>query len=355
MLEAIKMIKENGGKKTLIIYDTDGDGIGSAAILTKFFRKVFKKTPSSMPSEHESFFISEKMLKEIKRKNFDFIITVDIAIDERLECILELSKKARILVVDHHQIHNDLNKYKNIVHVNPSLCKIKIPPYKYCVSKIIFDICSEITNIEDLDWLTGIGIVNDKCEDVWKDFLENIYKKYSFTYKKLKTVNDIITAGYNYCGNSGVKIGYDACLEASSPIDILKAKTPNSKKLKRFYNIIEREIISITKNWKKKAEIIEDKKLIMLQLKTKFSISSPISTIISLEKPNYTIFVSRKRDDMIYISLRRQDGKVDCGEIASSLTKNLENSSGGGHRPAAGIHIMSRDWNIFKERILDLL
>jgi len=353
--EVADFIKKNGNKKTVIIFDTDGDGIGSAVILAKTFKKLFKRTPKAMPASHDLFFITKDMFKEIKNKKFDFVITVDIAIDEKPNYILKLAKKSKILIIDHHQIHRNLNRIKNILHFNPSLWKTKIPSYKYCTSKIVYDACNKLANIEDLDWLAGIGIVNDRSEDKWKIFLNKIYRKYNLSLSKLRLINNMITSSYHHSRTKGIKIGYKACLEVSSPIDILKTKTPSSKKLKKFYNIIEREIVLTMKNWKKNAEIIENKKLIILKLKTKFSINSPISTKISIEKPNYIVVVARKRGKMIYMSLRRQDKKVNCGKITSKLSRGLKNSSGGGHMPAAGIHIMAKDWTKFRKRILTLL
>jgi len=351
--KAVDFIKKNGNKKTVIIFDTDGDGIGAAAILAKTFKKLFKKTPKAMPADHGLLFITKKMFKE--NKKFDIVITVDIAIDEKPDYILKLAKKSKVLIIDHHQIHRNLNRIKNILHFNPSLWKIKIPSYKYCTSKIVYDICNKLTNIEDLDWLAGMGIVNDRGEDVWKVFLNKIYKKHNLSLSKLKLINNIITSSYHHSGASGVKIGYKVCLESSSPLDILKAKTPNSKKLKKFYDAIEKEIILTMKNWKRNAEIIENKKLIILKLNTKFSINSPISTKVSEEKPHYTVVVAREKNKMIYMSLRRQDKKVNCGKKATKISESLKNSSGGGHMPAAGIHIMSKDWKTFRKRILSLL
>jgi single-stranded DNA-specific DHH superfamily exonuclease len=352
--KAAEFLKEIDNKKTLIIFDTDGDGIGSAAILAKTMKRIFKRMPEAMPANHGLSFIDSSMVKKIKSKKFDAIITVDAAVDEKPEYVLELAKKSRILIIDHHQIHRNLNNSK-ILHVNPNLWKTKFVSYKYCTSKIVYDICSKLTNIEDLDWLAGIGIVNDKSEDTWKGFLKGVYKKYKISSPKLRLTNDIITSGYCYSGRKGVMTGYRACLETSSPVDILRAKTNNTRRLKKFYDIIEGEIVSEMKNWKRNAEIIEDKKLIILKLNTKFSISSPISTKISFEKPHYTVLVIRKNGKVFYMSLRRQDKEVDCGRIAEKVIKNLKDASGGGHIPAAGIHIMSKDWKIFRKRVLELL
>jgi oligoribonuclease NrnB/cAMP/cGMP phosphodiesterase (DHH superfamily) len=360
--QAIDFIKNCKGK-TVIIYDTDGDGIGAAAILAKTLKRLFKKYPKAIPGHHDLCYITKNNYDEISKQKADRIIIVDIAVDQKPEYILKLAKKHKILIIDHHQAHENMNKLKNIIHVNPYFWKSRISPYKYASSKIVFDICSEIINIEDLDWLAGLGIINDFVGKTWKDFLDKIYKKYPYLKgknlysfdNKLGYINNLITAGYYYSKIRGGKIGYETCLKAKSPLNIIKLKTNSARKLKKMYDEIEREIQDTMKNWRKNAEIIENKKLIILELNTKFSIQSPVSTKISIQVPNYTVIVIKKEANKTYISFRRQDGKVDCGELATITTKNLENASGGGHIPAAGGNIMTKDWNKFKENVIHFL
>jgi len=360
--QAVEFIKSCKGK-TVIIYDTDGDGIGAAAILAKTLKRLFGKLPKAIPGNHDLFYITKNNYNQISKQKAERIITVDIAVDEKPEYIFKLAKKHKILIIDHHQIHKNLNSFKNIIHINPSLWKSRIPSFRYASSKIVFDICKKITNIEDLDWLAGLGIINDYAGASWKDFLNDLYKKYPYLKgkepysfdNKLGYINHLITAGCYYSKIKGGKIGYDTCLKAESPLDIIKLKITSSKKLKKIYNKVENEIKDTIKNWRKKTEIIENKKLVILELNTKFSIQSIISTKISIEVPNYTVIVARKDGKKTYISFRRQDRKVNCGELADITTKNLRNASGGGHIPAAGGNIMTKDWDKFKENVIRFL
>ncbi len=352
MEKAVEFLNENKDKRTLIIFDTDGDGIGAAAILSKTLRKISNMIPDVIPRNRGLSFISEDMLQEIKKKKMGVIITLDIAADEKPENILLVSKSFRIMIVDHHQVRRNLNG-KGIVHVNPVFWETNIPSFRYCTSKIIYDICKEITDLDNLDCLAGIGIVNDKCEDYWKDFLKDVCKKYGISLNELRLVNNIISSGYQYSGNSGSMLSFKACLESSSPKDVLNGRSPNSRKLRKFYETIESDIKTITKSWRKDAEILEEKKLIILELDTRFSLNSTISTMISFKKPNYTVAVARKNDGVTSVSLRRQDGKVNCGKIAIKLTKGLKDSLGGGHIPAAGVHIRSKDWKVFRSRLVN--
>lgn len=358
---AVEFIKNCKGK-TVLVYDTDGDGIGSAVIVAKTLKKLFNKFPVAIPNSHDENFITKKLYNEILKQKPEFIITLDMPADQELCFVLKLAKKSKILVIDHHQVHNDLNKFEKIIYVNPVFLKIKMPPYKYCVSKIAYDICSKIVNINDLNWLAGVGIINDYCGEKWKDFLDEIYKKYPklkgkelyYFNNKLGYISYLVSSAY-YFEKKHRGLGYKVCLEASSPIELIKAKTSSSKKLKKLYEKVESEIKTTIKNWKKDAEIFENKKLIFLKLKTKMLIQSPISTKISLEKPDYTIVVINTSKEKAYISLRRRDGKVDCGKLASTVVKGLKNSSGGGHAPAAGANILKKDLEEFRKRIISNL
>jgi single-stranded DNA-specific DHH superfamily exonuclease len=337
--------------RTVVVYDTDGDGLGAAAIIAKTLKGLFKKYPKAVPRDHGLSLITDRLVSKIK--DFDNIIFLDIAADEKSETVMKLVKKSRVIVIDHHQIRKNLGK-GGVLHVNPVFWEKKIPSSQYCTSKITYDICRGLVE-DDFDWLAGIGVINDKAEKSWKGFLKSIYKKYKISPKIFELVNDIITSPYMFSEDNDLDISYKACLESSSPTDILESRNDASRKLRKYYDIIEKEIKSAMKTWKKDAEIFEDKKLILIELKTKFSINSVISTKISFEKPHYTVLVARMNGKHVSASLRRQDKKVNCGELARKLTRNIKNSSGGGHVPAAGIKILKKDWKQVRNRVLEKL
>lgn len=358
--KAVEFIKNCRGK-TVIIYDTDGDGIGAAVIVAKTLKRLFNKYPKAVPGDHDLLYITSSH-DEISRQNAERIIIVDMSVDNKTGYISRLARKHKILIIDHHQSRKNMDRNKNIVHVNPCFWKSKIPSFRYAASKLTFDICRKATDIEDLDWVAGVGIINDYSGKSWKGFLNRIYKKYPYLKgkdlysfeNKLGYITHLITSGYYPKKRSG-KIGYDACLKAETPMDIIKSKSASAKRLKGMYDCIEKEIQETMKVWRERAELIDDKRLIILRLNTKFSIQSTISTKISIKKPNYTVIVARRSGKEIHISFRRQDRKVDCGRLARASTKNLKNANGGGHAPAAGGKIMAKDWKKLKENIIRFL
>ncbi|MFH1473630.1 MAG: DHH family phosphoesterase [Candidatus Aenigmatarchaeota archaeon] len=360
--KAVEFIKNCRGK-TVIIYDTDGDGIGAAVIVAKTLKRLFGKYPKAIPAYHDMFNATMESSYKKLSEGKDNIIIVDIAADAHPEYMLKLAKKHKILIIDHHQVKRNLNRVKNIVHVNSSFWKSKIKPSQYAASKMTFDICKKIADIEDMDWVAGLGIINDCSGPAWKDFLNKIYKKYPYlkgknlyTFdNKLGYINNLITSGYFHSGIGAIKLGYKIYMKSESPMDVIKLKTEPAKKLKKMYDEIEEEMKCVMKNWKGEAEIFKNKNLIILELKTKFAIKSPISTKISMKNRNCTLVVARKSKDKMHVSFRRQDGKVDCGELARKSIKDLKNANGGGHAPAAAAVIMAKDWKKLKENIIRLL
>ena len=361
MIEKAADFIKKCNEKTAIIYDVDGDSIGSAVIIAKTIERLFSYIPKSFIISHDLFAVDKGIYKDINNKKIKNVIIVDISVDEEPSYILKMSKKANVLILDHHQIRKDMNKFKNILHVNPYFWDSKIEPVKYCVSKLSYDVCRTITSIEDLAWLAGLGIINDYCGLQWKEFLDELYKKYPVLRKgsepysfdsNLGMIDHIVTSGYYHSGMRGSKIAYEACLEADSPLDLLEGRTTKARILKGFFDEVQQEIKSVMSNWKNYAEIHEDKNLVFLELKTRFAIKSPISTMLGIKSPDHTFIIFRKQGDFFNISLRREDGKVDCGKLAGLATKNLEGGAGGGHVPAAGAHIMAKDIEKFKENVI---
>lgn len=342
-----------GCKSFLIIFDTDGDGIGSAAIFSKAIERTFGVLPKAMHKENGLSFISDETLERVLGK-YDAVIILDITASERPEHVKEMARYSKVLIVDHHQTKNDMN-CENIVQINPDIIKSKTASHRYCTSKLSYDICANFCDVDDLSWLAAIGIANDMAMKSWQAFLRKVYRKHGINSEKLIEANNIITSSYQFSKKPGNLIGYKACMEASGPEDILKARTSNAKKLWRFYSIIEGEIRKNVESWRKNACVFEDKKLLILEIKTRFSISSAVSTLLSLSMPHHTIIVARKMGRTVSVSFRRQDKKVNCSQLAKKVASMFHNASGGGHVPAAGMKLMTKDWEKAKKKIQEIL
>jgi len=353
--------------KTSLFYDTDADGVTGGAVVAKVLKERTGNYPVSVPSNHLIPYITDatkNIYRELIRENSRKLITVDAPMDQDAEYVLKLAEKMDVLVIDHHQTKQDLSKLaENIVHINSNFLKIPIKPFNYCGSKLSYDICSQITDIGDLDWLAGAGIIGDYSGEAWKNFLDDIYKKHEPLKRgenpygnnsDLGEIASLINSGMSFSGREGARVAFDACLQACSPEDILRGKIQSAKKLKEYQVKVKEEIGRLTENWEGKADIIEENKLIFYQLPTKMFVQPEVANRISHQKPDYTFIFLKDLEGMTYLSLRRTDEKVNCGELAMKSTRNLKNAGGGGHSIAAGGFLMEKDKEVFKKEVLNL-
>jgi single-stranded DNA-specific DHH superfamily exonuclease len=355
---AVNFIKKYGSEKIVIIYDTDSDGIAAAVIISRTIERLFGELPVALPNNHDIPYLTnltKNLYEEVIKSKARVLITVDMPLHEDTNYVLNLAKKCRILIIDHHQAL-DLNPLsKNIFHINPYFWPFPIDPCDYPVSKLVYEICDAIVNVENLIWLAGVGIINEGAENVWRDFMEVIYEKYDIKKNGLKKLCKLINSGYYHSGEIGGKFAFEACLQASSPHDILETRVSAAKRLNEFHKKIAKEIERLVNIWRKEAEVIHELGLVFWKLPTKLLVQSPVATEIGYQEPEYTFVIAKDAGEITYLHFRNQSRKINCAELAAFSTRGLKNAGGGGHIPAAGGHIMTKDLDVVKGRIVRYL
>jgi len=117
--EAIDLIEKHiaNHSKIVVLGDYDVDGLTSTSILVMALKKRGVEPGFYVPSRYiDGYGISEKRVDDIKKANYDLIITTDNGISA-----FKPIKKARelgidVVVVDHHTVQNELPKANAIVH-----------------------------------------------------------------------------------------------------------------------------------------------------------------------------------------------------------------------------------------------
>ena len=123
-------------------------------------------------------------------------------------------------------------------------------------------------------------------------------------------------------------------------------------KLNRYNKIIGKEIQKHVEQYKNKKQKIG--KINFYYFKPKYPIKSSIINEISYAHPKQTyIFATPTPNNkkIISLSARNQTKKIDMAQLLKIGIKNLENASAGGHIPAAGGTIQSKDLNQFKQNL----
>ncbi|MBI2040972.1 MAG: DHH family phosphoesterase [DPANN group archaeon] len=351
--QAAEFIKECKPASIAIVYHKAcGDGIAAAAIVARTIEKLKGKLPKIISYAYNEDF--KKLSKELSK--YKFAIFVDLAIDRNKDELITLSKSAKVLIVDHHELTNNLNKF-GILHVHPKFFW-QGNSSKYVGAKLAYDICAEVADISDMCWLAGVGLVHDVGSEDFKEFMNQIYRKfpelkegkniYGFESRLGQIVSVITAASY---GPQAEKSAVKLCIEAKDPMAILESKYAEARLLMHLKADINKEINYYVKNWRTKAKMFKDINLALYRINSKHNIGSAVSTILSLKNPEVIFVVYKKIGSIIKISTRNQTKRINCDELTKKLAANLTNGVGGGHIPAAGSSFAAKDLKKFLELV----
>lgn len=333
--------------KIAIIHDTDPDGLCSAVIIAKTIKRL-KETKITLLETLEEKTINKKLQDKLKKEKITKLIILDISLDQDTKTLEKLSKKIDILIVDHHKIYSK-KKIKNTLLIKPQLIS-NIPPYRYCTAKLAYDLCSRNADITDLDWLAATASIADIAHEPWKDWLNQVFKKYKIRKKKdlfktkLGQIASMISSA-EVLNRKNIAKCYEILYSAKLPKQVFIKFLIKTKK------IVDKELKKLIKKFKKSEKhnslyIYEINSLIP-------GIKSPLSTILGLKYPQKTIIIISKQGRKVKVSARRGDKKVAVNNLLETAVRGLPESNAGGHIPSAGATLRITDYLLFKKRLIE--
>lgn len=321
-------------KRIAIVADNDQDGLTSAVQMKKFL--------SSKKVESQVFFYDHytrnfSFPKEIFIKfNAEKTIFLDLNEGFISDILIQFGKfTGPFLVIDHHQNGVIRNNSFRCMVIKPKNFS-EVEPSKYPVTKMVFDIFGGV------DWVCSIGVIGDFAFEHWKDFLITVEKKYSLSFAKLKTLDDIVacvTSQYPEKINSL----FNFISNAKSPTDLLSSEYIALKKL------FDQKLEHLRQKFYQNADCYEDVQVCFFNSDTKFA--GKLSNILSVENKSKLIIVFEQPGSMVKCSIRRQDFAVNCAEVAKAGIAGTNQGNGGGHIPAAGASFPPQYLDEFKKRV----
>ena len=320
--------------KVILVHHKDCDGTYSAAIATIALQRLGKKLNKVITGTTEK---SEEIVKAIK--NYDKAIIVDIGIDLLFKQLNKTDKE--ILYIDHH-IPVDKELSENIVYINPRLEDNDIyQPATYVVYKFF----SQLVDLSDKEWLAVVGTIGDYGYEDCRDLLDR--------YIKVKEKGGIWKTKYGKVVietvGAATEIGFGKLLEILIEADSFEELSRN-KGIKAAYKKYENLYESAKKQFWKNAEKFDDANLIFSVLSSKVErVGSAIATETSTKYPDKIIFLLERIEGFYKIHARYQRGKINLGKMLREM------GVGGGHGPAAGGKIKTKELADFKKKLLDEL
>jgi nanoRNase/pAp phosphatase (c-di-AMP/oligoRNAs hydrolase) len=321
-------------KRVAIVSDNDQDGLTAAVQMKLFF--------DSKKIESKVFFYDHytKMFSLPKDYFFEFNPEKTIFLDLNegfVATILDTigTKAGPCLIIDHHQSSLITNSPFRMVTVKPHSFS-SVEASRYPASKMVHDL------FKGKDWVCAIGVIGDFAHEQWSDFLDSVSKKYDFSRKKLIELDEIvgcITSQYPEKINSL----FEFLCKAKNPNELLKSEYVV------FKNLFLARLKILKDDFYKDAEYYPDSELYFFRSDNRFS--GKLSNDVSKENPAKVVIIFEQPEGKIKCSIRRQDFRVNCGELAKAGVKDIPDSNGGGHIPAAGAAFPSEYLEQFKKQV----
>ena len=340
-----KWLKESG-KKVFIIHDSDGDGISSGKLMVEALEKLGKEVVGRFVALNRHAIFNMDLLDLLVKTKANTLVFTDLDITATdYNDMKEHLSEFDIIVFDHHQ--PQVHEENNVIYFHPIPTYGFDEPAQFCTAQLVWQVMNNFTDLSEWDWVMSIGTISDMNYKTWGELVDKTLKRYN-----MEITEDIFDSRMAKVGHmlfNARSMADDSIIDAAK--DFVNAKTweEAEKKLAK-YNIVDEEINSFMNNWEKHSEQVDD--IIFVDLNTKYSLGSIISTKISLIKEAHTVIVFRnsdKQEDMVNLSLRRQDRKVDLPKVIGKVAEHLIDCSGGGHDVASGARCRKEDKEEFKK------
>ncbi|OQA92105.1 MAG: DHH family protein [Elusimicrobia bacterium ADurb.Bin231] len=378
--KTVSVLKNIKGKKCLLYFHDDPDGLTAGAIMEKLLEKcgafVTKRIPDTM--ELEKFRIDEEM----KYKKHDVLFIVDKATMGYYNNYASLVRE--VVIIDHHPLIGDFPG-KCIVF-NPS-----VPNYTMCSAAFLCNMLAEMMGLRDDkdDLLALIGLKGDWAIEpatgiaapYVKVFYDEMTHKYPYMLKKIKSrptmfevnqraVTTVLNqigefyfalsgGGFQYFYNDRIPEMSDKSQVAFAYLTLTEIKVEDYDtfdgflKLVSFRDLAKKIYDCFLNDWSRSEKLFENTILLKDLGAAKVFLfagsSVPLMPMVGsvklyeLGSPCVLIMFNWLGEkNGVHISFRANTDYLHCGEIASQLTEKLvakfDNKgiiSGGGHPRAA--------------------
>lgn len=334
--------------KIALCFHRDADGICSALNVARALEKLCGNKPVLfLALDYSDLKEGSEKISECKP---DKIIAVDLGLDsfeERFKGFAESCKE--MLFIDHHKLYNDFNSEK-VVFIKAQMLEDKIDPSQYPVSKLTFDLFSEIVDISENDWLACIGILGDRGFETWKEFIEKVMQEKNFSKDELDSAMEIVNAVETVAQEKFISL-FEFLFKAKDIHEFLESDFSSFRKK------LHEEADKFIESFEEKAEYFPELELYLFEIEPKYNVKSFVVNQLSIKYPEKTLIVLQyiSGEERIWFSARRQDFKVKMNELLENAVQGIPNSSGGGHIPAAAGSIPKEFREQFKENVKKIL
>lgn len=327
--------------KIILTYDKDGDGV-SAVTIAKVALQRFGLETETFPFERANI---EDFIRHIENEKATHVIVFDISA-EQYPIIFESLPKTKFMIIDHHKRYGS---FKEVVIIKPNDVGYQKEPANYPTARLSYTLFSEIAEIEDLDWISAVGIISDASYKQWKTFVDKAMKKKK--WEIAESIYESVPGQIAAMINASNAIEESRITEALEIMLTLDPKKILASDLEKLSKKVWAEVRKIAAQAEKKENVSHDGKLVMVEVRSKYKVTGFVSNLVSRKYHDSVCIVMTPSEGWVKISARCQSGEVAVNDLLIKSVEGFEDAKAGGHRPAGGAIIRQKDYAKFKKRI----
>ena len=361
--EAVELTKKMMAQKakTIIYGDYDCDGIMGVSILKKMFDYLSYPADYYVPSRYlDGYGINITKAKEYVSKGYEFVITVDngVCANEAIDYLKD--NNVTVLVIDHHTPGEVLPRADVILH--PSLSHLGETTSSGAFSAFMFSRILLGRVDKYLATMAAISVISDMMP--LKEYNRNLLRVVIESYKKDEFLPITLLTGDKPFNENTIGMyiapkinSIGRMIEDSSINEIIKFFVSDDKKFIMDYFAYIVEISEKRKQLSNSvAEELANKEYgsaIVECLDIKEGIMGIVAnSLMNKHNKPTIIFTKGTEPGVLKGSARCQEG-FNISEAFHALSDYLV--TGGGHANAGGCALKEENYEIFKEKFIELV
>jgi single-stranded-DNA-specific exonuclease len=312
--------------RAVALHDSDADGVTAAVVWLKAFTRLgFENVVRVVPDRDRNAW-SQTNRQKVKDAGPSSLFVLDLG--SRGEQLVE---GVETCLIDHHRPEG----------VPPGA--ILISAYGWDpipnTSLLVWELCSRLVDINDLDWVAAIGAISDLGEHAPFDLLASAKGRYKARY--LKEATTLVNAARRaslYDPETAAR----ALLEHDSPRALVESTSPDVEQLR-----IARSEVKIELDEAKKAAPVFSGKVALVRVNSPCQVHPLIAQIWRSRLPKYIVLVANEgyMPGRINFSARSAQGINVLDFLRAIRLSEGEGDYGRGHDQASGGSLSVERWN----------
>jgi single-stranded-DNA-specific exonuclease len=322
----------SSGARVVALHDVDADGVAAGVVWQRALGRLGVANPQRMVPDRErnAWTLSSRQRVAALRPDALFVLDLGSQSTPVLDSV-------PTCFIDHHRPEG----------VPPGDTLISAYTWEPIpnTSLMIYDLCTPLVDISDLDWISAIGTLSDLGEKAPFDFMASAKKKY--TAKYLKEATTLVNA-IRRSSQPDPEIAAQALLAHSNPRELVNSSTQEVEQLRAA-----REEVKAALEGAKKAAPIFAGQVALIRVHSPCQIHPLIAQIWRTRLPKYIVIAANDQylPGRVNFSVRAPQGTNVLQFLRAIELSEGEGNYGHGHDQASGGSLPIERWNELLQKL----